>query len=190
MITKLISDRIYRPCKYTFRVDVNEPWLKQYLVSDVLSTLIPKLNTYLGDSYVKQTDSWFCRNTIRIKSDDFFTKKGFKRSLGFCRYNIFLGRDIFIRKKFAIGAGGIELRLLLMHEIGHAVGLDHVAYKGDIMYPYVKPYPIGGERFTVFRFLPLYKFPWLLLNLFRRSSYTWIKTVKYYDPDNKIKSEV
>lgn len=50
---------------------------------------------------------------------------------------------------FTQGLGGSGLQGLLLHEIGHMVGLDHVDDYGEVMYPVMHPLPNGygpGDR--------------------------------------------
>ncbi len=50
---------------------------------------------------------------------------------------------------FSEGLGGNGLQGLLLHELGHMIGLDHVGDYGEVMYPVMHPVPNGygpGDR--------------------------------------------
>ena len=170
-----LKKRIYRPCPYTYRVDIpkNMEWLHiDYFITMARIGIDHDIGKFLyGQGFlweedtVKKTNSWLCRNTIRLKKPEWFKKQGKKNSIALCRYNLLGGRDIYIKTSLVLGNDG-DIINVIAHEMGHAVGLDHTDDAKCNMYPYQHSDNTG--RIREFKFYKWYRFPWLLLNLFRR----------------------
>ncbi len=112
----------------------------------------------VGDPY--QANFWIYWESP-AQNDEFRNNPGVA---GYARFAVsgftsvqIVAAEIVINSSFPAGpsdfGGSNSLGTLLLHELGHTVGLDHVGSTSQVMYPYITAHSTyqGGDRYGLYR---------------------------------------
>jgi hypothetical protein len=128
----LVAARIYqlnitnKDVRHSYVASINCPTLKSGLIKNYLD----EFNNIGHNSIIK-----FDKDTRPITIEEFVPDKSQEYLLGYT-YVKKSGAKVFLKSTLE----EYRLKQVLLHEMMHSYGYDHVNIKGDLMYPYIDDY--------------------------------------------------